>query len=110
MITRHRGRRGPCKIIMQYASEPFVVRKTDVFNRPIETSYRPLIHFLMQPIAAVSTNDRSLITILVRVFRWSAECLRPIRGKALSMLRVITVAESVTDDLVFQYASMPRAG
>ena len=101
MITSHRRRRGPREVIVQNAPELLVDRDADIFHRLIETSDRPLIHFLMQPVAAVDPNHRGLITILIGIDRWSAECLCPVRGKPLGMLRVITVAKSVADDFIF---------
>src|SRR5262245_55347725 len=93
VVTSHRGRRGPREVIMQHAPKLLVAGEADIFQRLIETSDRPLVHFLMQPIAAVSPHDRGLITVHFGVRRRSAECLRPVRGEALSVLRMVSVAE-----------------
>jgi len=37
---------------------------------------------------------------LVGVGRWPTECLRPVRGKALGVLRVVTVAERMANHFV----------
>src|SRR5262245_34428275 len=100
VVTRHRGRGGPCEVIMQHALEPLVAGKADIFQRLIETSDRPLIHLLVRPIAAVNPHDRGLITVPLGVRRWSTKRLRPVRGKALGVLRVQSVAERMANDFV----------
>jgi len=95
---------------MQHASEVLVTRKPDIFQRPIETRDRPLVHLLMWPVAAVNPDDRGLITIPVRVVRWPTECLRPVSGKALGMLGMITMAERMANHFVLQDPSVPRVG
>src|ERR1041385_2748707 len=100
MVTRHRGRRTPCEVIVQHAPEPLVAGEADIFQRLIETSDRPLVHLLVQPVAAVNSHDRGLITVLVRIRRWPTECLGPVRGKALAVLRVVSVAERMANHFV----------
>ena len=85
---------------MQHASKPLVAPEADIFQRLIETSDRPPVHLLVRPVAAVNPNDRGLITVLVGVGRWPTKCLRPVRGKALGMLRVVSVAERMANHFV----------
>src|SRR6516225_2891110 len=100
VVTRHRGRGRPREVIVQHASESLVVREPDIFQRLIETRDRTLVHLLVQPVAAVHPDDRGLITISVGVGRWPTECLPPVRGKALGVLRVVAVAERMANHLV----------
>jgi hypothetical protein len=85
---------------VQRASEALVACEPDILQRLIETRNRPLIHLLVRPVAAVNPDDRSLITILVGVGRWPTECLCPVRGKALGVLRVVTVAKRMANHFV----------
>jgi hypothetical protein len=85
---------------VQYASETLVTREPDIFERLIETYNRPLVHLLMRPVAAVNPDDRSLATMPIGVGRWPTERLRPVRGKALGMPRVVTVAERMANHFV----------
>src|SRR5262245_57418064 len=100
VVTRHRSRSGPREVIMQHASQPLVAGKTDIFQRQVETSDRPLVHLLVRPVAAVNPHDKGLTTVTVGVRRWSTKCLRPIRGKALGVLRVESVAERMANHFV----------
>ncbi len=84
--------------------------EADIFQRLIETSDRPLVHLLVRPVAAVNPHDRSLITVAVGVRRWPTECLRPVRGKALGVLRVVSVAERVAHHFVLEHPRVPRTG
>src|SRR5262249_6135771 len=100
VVTSHRGRGGPCEVIMQHPSEPLVAGNADIFQRLIETSDRPLIHLLVRTVAAVNPHDRRLITVSFGVRRWPTECLRPVRGKAHGMLGVVSMAERMANDFV----------
>src|SRR5262249_25560615 len=100
LVTRHRGRRGPREVIMEHAPKPLVVGKADVFEPLVETRNSPLIHLFVWPVAAVNPHDRGLIAVPVGVCRGSSECLCPVRGKALSVLRVVSVAERMADHFV----------
>jgi hypothetical protein len=51
---------------MQHAPEPLVAREADIFQSPIETSDRPPVHHLVQPIAAVNANDKGLAQYAAR--------------------------------------------
>src|SRR5215470_2123919 len=110
VVTRHGGRRGPREIIMQRASEPLVAGNTDIFQRLIETDDCPLVHLLVRPVAAVNPHNRGLITVLIGVRRWPTKCLRPVRSKALGVLRVESVAERMANHDVLQHPRVPRAG
>jgi len=85
---------------VKHAPELFVAGEADIFERLIETGNRPLVHLLVRPVAAVNPHDRGFITVLVRVRRWSTECLGPVRGKALGVLRVVSVAERMANYFV----------
>ena len=110
VITGHRGRGGPCEIIVQHASELFILGQAGIFQRLIETRDRPLVHLLVRPVAAMNPDHRGLITVPVGVRRWATECLRPIRGEALGVLRMVTVAESMANHFVFEHPRVPRVG
>jgi hypothetical protein len=90
VVTRHSVRCGPREVIVQYAPELFVLGETDIFQRLIETSDRPLVHLLVRPVAAVNPHDERLITVSVGVRCWPTECLRPVRGKVLGVLGVVS--------------------
>ena len=100
VVSRHRSRGGPREVIVQHAPQALVAREADIFQRLIETSNCPLVHLLVRPVAAVNPHDRGIITVLVGVGRWPTERLRPVRGKALCVLRVITVAERMANHFV----------
>jgi hypothetical protein len=100
VVARHRGRGSPREVIVQHASKPLVTGEADIFQRLIETRDGPLVHLLVQPIAAVNPHDRGLIAVLLRVRRWPAERLGPVRGKALGMLWVVPVAECMANHFV----------
>ena len=97
---RHRGRGNPREVIVQHTPKPLVAGEADILQRLIETSDRPLVHLLVQPVTAVNAHDRGLITVPVRVHRWPAECLGPVRGKAFGVLRVVSVAECMANHFV----------
>src|SRR5262245_10106552 len=67
VVTRHRGRSGPCEVIMQRAPQPFVTVKADIFQRLIETGDCPLIHLFVRPVTTVNPHDRRFITVPVGV-------------------------------------------
>src|SRR4030095_2784343 len=101
---------GPCESVIKWMacrSEGYCVL---LWQRLIETSDRPLVHLPMWPIAAVDPHDRGLITVAIGVRRWPTECLRPVRGKALGVLRVESVAERMAHHFVLQHPRVPRAG
>src|SRR5262245_4653624 len=100
LVSGHRGRGGPREVIVQHAPEPLVAREPYIFKRLIETRDRPLVHLLVRPVAAVNPDDRGLIAIQVGVGRWPTERLRPVCGKALGLLRVVTVAERMANYFV----------
>jgi hypothetical protein len=100
VVTRHCGRGSPREIIVKHAPELLVAGEADIFERQIETVYRPLVHLLVRPVAAVNPHDRGLITVPARVRCWPTESLPPVRGKALSVLRVVSVAERMANHFV----------
>src|SRR5262249_3081215 len=104
---RHRGGGGPGEVIVQHASEPFVAIKSSILQGLIETGDRSLVHLFVQSIAAVSPHDGRLTAVLVGVCCWTTECLRPVGGQALGMLGMISVAERMTNNFVFQHARVP---
>jgi hypothetical protein len=85
---------------VQHASETLFACEPDIFQRLIETRDRPLVHLLVRTVAAVNPDDRGLVTIPIGVGRWPTECLRPVCGKALGVLRVVTMAERMTNHFV----------
>jgi hypothetical protein len=85
---------------VKHAPEPLITGEADIFERLIEAGDRPLVHLLVRPVTAVNPDDRRLITELVSVRRWSTESLPPVRGKALSVLRVVSVAERMANHFV----------
>ena len=106
----HRGRGRPREVIVQHLSELLVGGKPDIFQRLIETRDRPLVHLLVQPVATMNPHDRGFITVAIGVCRWPTECFGPVRGKALGVLWVESVAERVTHHFVLQHTRVPRAG
>ena len=110
LVTRHRGRGGPRKVIVQHASELFVIGEADIFQRLIETGDRPLVHLLVRPVPAVNPHDRGLIAVAIGVLRWSTEYLRPVGCKALGVLRVESVAERMANYFVLEHARVPGTG
>ena len=95
---------------MQHLAQPVVAGEADIFQRLIETGDRALVHLLVRAVAAVNADDRRLVTEGVRVGRWPTERLRPVRGKALGVLRMESVAERMAHHLVVHHPRMPRAG
>jgi len=95
---------------MQHLSQPLIAGESDIFERLIETCYRPLVHLVVRAVAAVNPHDRGLITVLFGVNRWSAKCFCPIRSKAFSMLRMKTVAECMANHFVLEHTLVPSAG
>jgi hypothetical protein len=85
---------------VQHASEAIVAREPDIFQRLIEARDRSLVHLLVRPVATVNPDDRGLVPIPVGVGRCPTKCLRPVRGKALGVLRMVTVAERMANHFV----------
>src|SRR6185503_6567743 len=106
----HRGGSCPRELIVQDASEPLVSIQSGILQGLIETGDRSLVHLLVQPVAAVSPHDGALISVLVGVHCWPTECLSPVRGQALCVLRVITMAERMANHFILQHPLMPRVG
>src|ERR1044071_4662736 len=108
MVMDHRGRGCPREVIVQDASEPFVAVEPGILQRLIETGDRSLVHLLVQPVAAVNSNDRRLIAVLLGICCWPTECFGPVRGEALRMLRVESVTECMAHHLILQHPRVPR--
>lgn len=63
---------GPGEVIVEHASKPLVAIKASIVQSLIEASDRPLIHFLVQSVAALNPRDKCLVAVLFGVRRWSA--------------------------------------
>src|SRR5262245_10324336 len=100
MVMSHRGRSCPREVIVQHAFEPLVGVESDILQRLIETGDRSLVHLFVQTVAAVNSHDGRLITVLVGVRCWPTECLRPVRGKALGVLGMISVTKRMTNHFI----------
>src|SRR5688572_7336356 len=109
-VGGHRRSGRPRKVIVQHASEALVAREPGIFQGLIETRDRPLVHLLVRSVATVRPDDRGLVTILVGVGAGPTECLRPVRGKALGVLRMVSVAERMAHHVVLEHPGVPRAG
>src|SRR6185369_3198994 len=107
MVTSHRGRGCPREVIVQRASEPFVAVESHILQGLVETGNCSLVHLFMQPVAAVDPHDGRLVTVLVRIHCWPTECLRPVRGQTLGMLRMESVAERMANYFVLQHTRVP---
>src|SRR3954451_2979825 len=102
MVTRHCGRCCPGEVIVQRAPEPFVAIKSGIVQGLIETGDCALVHLVVDSVAAVSTHDRSLITVVAGVRSRAAECLRPVRSEALGMLWMDPGAERIARHVILQ--------
>ena len=58
----------------------------------------------------MNPHNGRLITVPVGVRCWPTECLRPVRGKALGVLRVVSVAERMANHFVLKHPRVPRVG
>ena len=58
----------------------------------------------------VAAHDGGLVAVGVGIHAGSTECLRPIRGEALDMLGMETVAERMADYFVGHNPTMPGSG
>ena len=64
----------------------------------------------MLPVTAVHFDDGGLVTMRVGIRTRSTECLGPVSGETLDMLRVETVAKRMPDDFVGHHSTMPSVG
>jgi hypothetical protein len=62
----------------------------------------------MHAIPAVNPHDRGFIAVSVGIRRWPAECLLPVRGKALGVVRMEATAERMANLFVLQRPHVPR--
>jgi hypothetical protein len=95
---------------VQHPPEILVARRPHVLQRLIETRDRPLVRLLVLPVAAVHPDDGGLVSMLAGIGWRPSERLGPVRGEALGVPRVETVAERMADHLVLQRPGVPRAG
>src|SRR5262245_25583306 len=56
----------------------------------------------------MNPHNGRLITVPIGVHCWPTECLRPVRGKALSVLRMVSMAERMANNFVLQHPRVPR--
>ena len=66
--------------------------------------FRATVH----PVAAVDPDDGGLVAIGLRIHTGSSECLGPIRGKTLDMVRMEIMAERMAHYFVGHHPTMPR--
>lgn len=104
----HGGGCCPGEVVVQRASESLVLIESGVLQGLVEAGNCPLVHFLVQPVAAVNPHDRGLVAMTVGVRGRSTECLGPVRGETFSVLRMVSVAERMADNFVLQHARVPR--
>src|SRR3984885_6958731 len=64
----------------------------------------------MLSVPTVHLDDHGLVTIEIRIQGWTAECLSPVSGESLDMLRVKTVAERMSDHVVRHHPTVPGVG
>jgi hypothetical protein len=88
-------------------SQRRVTGQSDVNQSLVEANDGAAIHFIVLPIAAVNLDDGGFVTIEIGIHAGSTECLGPIRGKTLDMLRMETVAERMADYFVRHHPTMP---
>jgi len=108
MVARHRGVGCPRKVIVQRASEPIVAVKPGILQGLIETGNGSLVHLLVRSVAAVDPHDGRLITVPIGVRYWTTQCFCPIRGKALGVLGVESMAERMANHFILQHPRVPR--
>src|SRR5262245_35009049 len=64
----------------------------------------------MLSVPAVHPDDCGLVTIGFGIRARAAECLSPVRGESLDMLRMEAVAERMSDHVVRHHPTMPGVG
>src|ERR1700722_3524661 len=64
----------------------------------------------MLSVPTVHLDDDGLVTIQIGIHGRTAECLSPVSGESLDMLRVKTVAERMRDNVVRHHAAVPGVG
>ena len=84
-----------------------IVRKPGVVKGLREADLRAFVHLDVLAIARVHLGDHRLVTHGRGVGGGPAERFGPIRGKSLSVLRVIAVREGVAHDGVGEAARVP---
>jgi len=100
----------PSEVVVQHLSQRGVVGQFDVSQSLVEASDGAAIHLVVHPLAAVDPDDRGLVAIGLGIHAGSTECLGPIRGETVDMLRMETVAECMADYFVGYHPTMPGSG
>jgi hypothetical protein len=68
------------------------------------------IHFIVLAIPAVHLDNGGLVTIGIGIRGRATECLGPVSGESLDMLRVEAVAERMGDHIIGHHPTMPGFG
>ena len=97
----------PRKIIVQYLSQHLVGIESGVSQSHVEAGNRTTVHFVVLTISAVHWNDSRFVAIVIGISGWSTQCLGPIRGESLDMLRVKAVAECMGHNIVVHHSLVP---
>ena len=63
--------------------------------------------FVVLAVATVHLDDSGLVTIGVGIYAGTTECLGPISGESLHMLRIEAVTERMADHVVGHHPMMP---
>jgi hypothetical protein len=96
VVAGHRCRGRPSEVVVQNLSQP-VFGYSDICKSLVKAGNRTAIHFVVLPLAAVHLDDGGLVTIGAGICAGSTECLGPVSGESLGMLRVEAVAERMPD-------------
>ena len=91
VVARHRCCGCPSEVVVQHFSQCAVVGESDICNSLVEAGNRTAIHFGVLPVAAVHLDDSGLVTVGVGIRAGTTECLGPLSGESLDMLRVEAV-------------------
>jgi hypothetical protein len=108
MVTRHCCRSRPRKVIVQNLPQSTILGPPDIRQSLVEAGNRATIHLFVHPVPAVYLDHSGLAAIEIRICARATECLSPVRGESLSMLRVEAVAERMSDNFVGHHSAMPR--
>lgn len=110
MIAGHCRRGCPGEVIVEHLSQRRVVCQSDIDKRLVETRNRTAIHFIVRAVTAVHLDDGGLVPVGLGVCAGAAECLRPVSGESLDMLRVETMTEGMANHRVGHDPLMPGTG
>jgi hypothetical protein len=95
---------------VEYLSERRVAGQSDIDKSLIEASNRATIHFFVLSVSAVHLDDGGLITVGAGIGAGTPECLCPVSGESLDMLRVKAVTKRVADYFIGHCPLMPGPG